>query len=184
MEEGKINWQRLMSAIHYYSACGYKYIDLDWCVNEEISAITKPIYKKDFYVNDKVLVASAEQSFIQMIIDGKLKPGKYCGITPCFRDEKVDELHSNYFMKVELIDTLHPNKGGLDIMLEIAQTFYKNYIRINTIEIGDNLYDIESKNGIELGSYGVRIHKNIRWVFGTGLAEPRLSQALMKEKNI
>lgn len=179
MEEGKINWKRLMSAITYYNACGYKYIDLDWCVDVETSAITKPIYKKDFYVNDKVLVASAEQSFLQMIIDGKLKPGKYCGITPCFRDEKVDDLHGNYFMKVELIDTLHPNKGGLEQMLNCAELFYKDFIKIKTIEIGDELYDIESETGIELGSYGTRHYKNIRWVFGTGLAEPRLSKALV-----
>lgn len=178
MEEGKINWRRLMSAITYYTACGYKFIDLDWCVDPETSAITKPFYKKDFFVYDKALVASGEQSFLQMIIDEKLAPGKYCGITPCFRDEIPDELHSNYFMKVELIDTLHPNKGGLDSMISCAKLFFKDFIKIKTIEIGDELYDIESYSGIELGSYGTRQYKNIKWVFGTGLAEPRLSIAL------
>jgi len=36
-------------------------------------------------------------------------------------------------------------------------------------------YDINYKN-YELGSYGIRKHKNLfHWVYGTGCAEPRLS---------
>jgi hypothetical protein len=181
MEEGKINWKRLMSAITYYNTCGFKFIDLDWTVDIETSAITKPLYKKDFFIYNKALVASGEQSFLQMIIDGKLAPGKYCGITPCFRDEIPDELHSNWFMKVELIDILYPNKGGLDNMISCAELFYKDFIKIKTIEIGNNLYDIESNSGIELGSYGIRKTIVGDYVFGTGLAEPRLSIALKNE---
>jgi hypothetical protein len=181
MEEGKINWKRLMSAIDYNNQFGYKFLDLDWCVDVETSAITKPDYKKDFYINDKVLVASAEQSFLQMIFDGELESGKYCGITPCFRDEIPDELHLNYFMKVELIDTLNSNKNGLEQMIFCAENFYKKYINIKTIEIGDNLYDIETESGIELGSYGIRKTIVGDYVFGTGLAEPRLSKAISKE---
>jgi hypothetical protein len=32
-------------------------------------------------------------------------------------------------------------------------------------------------NGIEVGSYGKREFKNIKWIYGTGLAEPRFSIA-------
>lgn len=32
--------------------------------------------------------------------------------------------------------------------------------------------------GIELGSYGIREHKYLKWVYGTGLAEPRFSNVL------
>ena len=67
MEKGKINWQRLMSAITYYNANGYKYIDLDWTVDKTTTIITKPLDKKDFFIYDKALVASGEQSFLQMI---------------------------------------------------------------------------------------------------------------------
>lgn len=178
MEEGKINWQRLMSAITYYSDCGYKFIDLNWCVDESTSAITKPLSNKDFFINDKVLVASGEQSFLQMIIDGNLPKGKYCGITPCFRDDKPDELHSNYFMKVELIDTLEANKQSLDKMIACANSFFNNFIQTKIIQTHDEMYDIESLLHIELGSYGIRHYNDIVWVFGTGLAEPRLSKAI------
>jgi len=173
-------WYRLLSAITYYNSQGYKFINLDWTIDEKTSLITKPFNRKDFFVYDKVLVASGEQSFLELISNGKLEPGKYCGITPCFRDENViDELHQNYFMKVELIDTLNPNKKGLDNMITCAENFYSNYLKTRTLEIQDEMYDIlDDKNGIELGSYGTRCHKNINWVFGTGLAEPRLSKVL------
>jgi len=184
MEEGKINWQRLMSAITYYNANGYKYIDLDWTVDKTTTIITKPLDKKDFFIYDKALVASGEQSFLQMIKDNKLPIGKYCGITPCFRDEIVDDLHSNYFMKVELIDTLEPNINGLNKMIKCAKLFFEEFIETRTIELADELYDIESLSGIELGSYGTRTYKNIEWVFGTGLAEPRLTKAIIKYDNL
>ena len=179
-----INWQRLMSAITFYNSQGYKYVDLDWTVNENISEITKPLGKRDFFVNDKALVASGEQSFLQMIVDGKLVDGKYCGITPCFRDEyEIDNLHQQYFMKVELIDTLNINHktrvNAMNKMINSAKEFYSNYLAVQVTEVQDEMYDIEDiKNRIELGSYGTRQYKNIEWVFGTGLAEPRLSRVL------
>ena len=119
-----------------------------------------------------------------MIKDNKLPIGKYCGITPCFRDEIVDDLHSNYFMKVELIDTLEPNINGLNKMIKCAKLFFEEFIETRTIELADELYDIESLSGIELGSYGTRTYKNIEWVFGTGLAEPRLTKAIIKYDNL
>jgi hypothetical protein len=30
--------------------------------------------------------------------------------------------------------------------------------------------------GIELGSYGIRKYNNHKWIYATGVAEPRLSQ--------
>ena len=41
----------------------------------------------------------------------------------------------------------------------------------------DEGYDIVL-NGIEVGSYGIRQHENLRWIYGTGIAEPRFSTAL------
>jgi len=179
-----INWQRLMSAITFYNSQGYKYVDLDWTVNENISEITKPLGKRDFFVNDKALVASGEQSFLQMIVDGKLVDGKYCGITPCFRDESIiDELHQQYFMKVELIDTLNINHKtrveSMNKMIDCALKFYSGYLEVRALEIGDELFDIiDVKNNIELGSYGTRQTIFGEHIFGTGLAEPRLSKVL------
>jgi hypothetical protein len=180
MDADSINWQRLMTALNYYNAETYRTIDLDWTMDVKTSSITKPIDRKDFFINDRALVASGEQSFIEMMITNQLKQGLYSGITPCFRDEfELDYLHSNYFMKVELIDTLNPNKKGLDSMIDCALKFYSQYLEVRVLEIGDELYDIiDVKNSIELGSYGTRQYKDLKWVFGTGLAEPRLSKVL------
>ena len=60
-------------------------------------------------------------------------------------------------------------------MIDSAKEFYSNYLKVQVSEIQDEMYD---KNKIELGSYGTRKYKNIEWVFGTGLAEPRLSRVL------
>lgn len=180
MDAGNINWRRLTSALTFYNMSGYNQIDLDWTVEEKTSEITKPFGKKDFFVYDKVLVASGEQSFLEMMKNNKLKQGKYCGITPCFRDEyELDHIHQTYFMKVELIDTIQPNKKGLDKMLDYSLEFFSNYTEVRALEIGDELYDIiDTKTGIELGSYGTRQYKNLKWVFGTGLAEPRLTKVI------
>ena len=102
-------------------------------VNDEISNITKPEDRENFYINDnQVLVASGEQSFMQLIGDSKMDPGKYVTLTPCFRDESVDKLHKQYFMKTELIvyDTL-PNltKEFLD-ELRLCCDFFKKYTSV------------------------------------------------------
>jgi hypothetical protein len=32
-------------------------------------------------------------------------------------------------------------------------------------------------NDIEIGSYGMREYENFKWIYGTGMAEPRFSKA-------
>ena len=98
-------------AKNYYELNGYENIESPWMVDEEISNITKPKDKRNFFVSpdggkgDKVLVASGEQSFLQLIKDGLLKlRKKYQTTTPCFRDEsETTDLTKTYFMKMELI---------------------------------------------------------------------------------
>lgn len=50
-------------------------------------------------------------------------------------------------------------------------------LQITKVEIDEFSYDLEINN-IEVGSYGIRQYKNLFWVYGTGLAEPRFSQAI------
>lgn len=38
-------------------------------------------------------------------------------------------------------------------------------------------YRLKVRANLELGSYGIGSYKDYKWVYGTGLAEPRLSQA-------
>lgn len=174
----------------FYPLNGFKYIDTPWTVNETISNITKPTDKKDFPVNDKVLVASGEQSFLQLINDNKIQPGQYCTITPCFRDEKIEtEMHKQYFMKTELIywerlstDVNQRTKmhNIMHDMINLCKDFFEHYIKVKLLQIEDT-FDIVSEVGeYELGSYGIRAHENIIWVYGTGCAEPRLSNVIAK----
>ena len=114
------------------------------------------------------------------MLDNKLKKGKYQAITPCFRDEpKHDNLHKPYFMKLELIDA-DANSKSLSNMIAHSLNFFRIYLDCFDTRIDKLSIDIiDSKHGIELGSYGIRTNRACGpWVFGTGVAEPRLSYVL------
>lgn len=122
------------------------------------------------------LVGSAEQSFIQMIFDGTLPPGRYQTVTPCFRSDAQDELHESHFIKLELIDTA--NSSSWPDIASIAQDFFS--IPTSIVGISDKQCDIVSAD-IELGSYGCRrMFKDVFFAYGTGVAEPRYSLAKKK----
>lgn len=170
----------IYKALESYKSLGYKLVDVPMLVEEQYSLLTKPKGKVDlFHSNGKVYVASAEQSFIQMFQQGKLRHGKYAAITPCYRDEGIlDDIHFNIFLKIELIDV-----GGCGVapMINDAQVFLYNNtnhfakaVKTNDSEMS---YDLEINN-IEVGSYGVRyMPDGTPYVYGTGLAEPRTSYA-------
>lgn len=178
-----INWQYVAKAIKYYQDLGYYYIEVPWTVSKEAMAITSPLDSELYNVDNKYLVASAEQSFIELMLNGEIDPeGKFIAASPCFRDDPLDELHKRYFFKVELINILAPDqlKDIDDLvwdMVVTAKGFYYTEINatfkpliVNT-EIGFDL----TGNGIELGSYGYRSFRNFHWIYGTGFAEPRFS---------
>lgn len=178
-KENNIDYFKLIKALDYFKSKGFNYLNLDWIVDENISSMTKPLEKKDYFIDDKVLVASAEQTFLQMMIDNKLSNGRYVGITPCFRDEKEDYLHNKYFMKVELIDTLNVNYKSLEEIINICLEFFNKYIKSEIIKIDEDNFDIiDSLNKIELGSYGIRKFGDMSWIYATGLAEPRLTRII------
>lgn len=183
-----IDYKRLVSAIDFYSSKGFKYIDLDWTIPSDISEITKPVECKDTYIGNKVLVGSAEQTFMTMLMSGELEPGRYCGLTPCFRDDSVDEFHNKYFMKLELIDTKDVDEASLMDIIKICEEYFSKYMYVEVIPvinhynhkvIDTHTYDIQDiRCGIEIGSYGIRQFDNYKWIFSTGLAEPRFSKVL------
>lgn len=175
----KIDYGKLFNALEFYKGKGFTYQDVAWSVSPAVSAITRPNQTEDFYLSDTVLVASAEQSFLQMMTDYQLVRGRHCAISPCFRDEQADALHGQYFMKVELIDTLNISELSLFTIMFTAHEFFSQYIACHVEKTGDYSYDIVAKdNGIELGSYGIRSHEKLNWIYATGCAEPRLSYAL------
>jgi seryl-tRNA synthetase len=178
----------LTYAERFYEESGFAHITVPWLVDREISALTKPSDRHDFFVKDQALVGSAEQGFLQMIERGELNPGRYIATTPCFRDEDpIDFWHQQYFMKTELIDTVNVSTEGLERVLVDAERFFRLFLPLKRVQLGADTFDLVSaESGIELGSYGLRTAeirgKHLAWVYGTGCAEPRLSKTLAQLK--
>ncbi len=186
-----INYLNLHKSLEFYKSKGYNRIESPWTVTESIAKITAPPTVKQLYKiegKNKCLVASAEQSFLYLYLKGFLPKGKFMSISPCFRDEIFDQLHSKYFMKNELIVTNEVNSKILHNTIEDAYNFFlemfpkekQHFLKIKTISLNQE-YDIEY-DGIELGSYGIRKCDYLEWIYATGCAEPRLSycQKLIK----
>lgn len=186
-----IDYGLIQEASNFYRDSGYVRIESPWLVTEGISNITKPlgassyIVQKDTEENKKVFVASGEQSFLYLINKGFLPSGRYQTITPCLRNDDFDDIHTKYFMKLELIhfdlnDQVEP--VDMENMVQDALDFFK------TKTIGKFDQPIEQKNSViesdinykdvEIGSYGIRHTSFVSWVYGTGLAEPRFSRLL------
>lgn len=181
-----INYQNLADSIRFYENEGYTRIEAPWLVPPCIDDITKPKEKQHYMLkhNDKCLVASGEQSFLYLYLKENLPLGKFQTITPCFRDERYDLYHEKYFIKNELINTIDVSDKSLEDMIESAMNFYRTIVpdrdKLNVV-LTDIGCDIEY-NGIELGSYGIRECNFIKWVYGTGCAEPRLSKIIEYNK--
>lgn len=180
MDIGEVDWKRLAAALDWYEAAGFRKVSLPWHARQDVIDVTCPSPDRCYRLQGVgTLVGSAEQSFMQAQFDGLLSKGRWVSLTPCFRHEPVfDVLHHPYFMKVEL----YSNEGGhdgLDVELAgIARRFMETQgahgIETVRTDVG---YDLEI-GGIEVGSYSTREHAGHVWTCGTGLAEPRFSQAL------
>jgi seryl-tRNA synthetase len=180
-----IDYNRLSRSLEYYEKIGYKRVESPWTVTKSISDITKPEGATDWTIleKNKVLVASGEQSFLYMYLKGFLPKGKFQTITPCFRDEPFDELHTKYFMKNELIITDNISEENLNKIINDAKTFLENELNNKIDIIQTNIgYDLEI-NDMEVGSYGIRSSGYLDWIYGTGLAEPRATYIKNKIRN-
>lgn len=185
-----INYGIIDDSVEFYTDHKFQRIEAPWTVTSAISNITKPSWASEFTITEKkkVLVASGEQSFLYLYNKGFLPLGQFQTITPCFRDEQFTSLNTKYFIKNELIKTDVVTSDELLKLIEIAQSFFARWVGettvINTNDSanGDETaesYDIMYK-GIELGSYGIRKCDFLDWIYGTGVAEPRLSRTMQK----
>lgn len=178
-----ISYQHIAHALTFYQARGYYYIEVPWAVKKQSLEITKPPNVGFYETALGCLVASGEQSLLD-IRKSLVENTKYVCATPCFRDEPhVSEVNRNYFFKVELMVAYakHPEYSLME-MVETAESFFRQYVLRNNdrrrvpTEEGIDLYI----GDMEIGSYGIRQHKDFKWVYGTGCAEPRFSQAMEK----
>lgn len=182
-----INFLHLAQSIEHYQQLNYVRLEAPWWVTQEIANLTKPEGARDYFIpeNNKVLVASAEQSFLYLANKGLLPPGTFQATTPCFRNEPIDLLHHKHFIKNELINTKNTTDSSLNQMIEHAMVFFSKYISKDKLKIEatpakgssvnfDILATVNGKD-LELGSYGIKECEILKWIYGTGCAEPRLS---------
>lgn len=191
----EINFSALTVALEYFKNKGYIYQEVPWLIPMSDIMITCPKDKYAMEVEEMApnngLIGSAEQGFLHLDRIKKLGVGKFVALSPCFRNEVVlDQWHQSYFMKVELYDNRFENpEKELENIIEDARYFFDYYnplssvldpyvkLRETNVVTTYDGYDIEHF-GIELGSYGVRQHDSLNWVYGTGIAEPRFSSVL------
>lgn len=191
-----INYTRIANAIDFYSNEGYAYVDLPWMIPEKYVEITLPhehcaqticppiLEEKNQH---EVLVGSAEQAFLQYIDENDItsKDLHLMAVTPCFRSEHhLDEITRPYFMKLELciVNPSHVEDRLYEIKDSALAFFIAQGLPAHIVHLKNN-YDIVVNVGdkeIELGSYGYRRYFGLRWIYGTGIAEPRTSLCIDK----
>ncbi len=199
MSYPRINYKMISDAVLFYRNHGFHETTVPWIVTTETLKKTLPTDKRAFTVDDNAcLVGSAEQSFIELMVNDHLyNSKKYVAVTPCFRDDDIDEIHQKYFMKVELFCFFDKGMGSSEknaydtvkLMYNCAFKFfseeaqkYSNSSELTFVHVDPRQCDI-MLNGIEIGSYGTReINDEYIVAYGTGLAEPRFSLALMNQK--
>lgn len=159
--------------------------DVPLIVSRKAIEITRPQGAESFKVNGGYLIGSAEQSFLQMCLDGNLSDGKYMALTSCFRDDPVDEFHRKFFHKIELMNLANINykqfktEDVVDLLKRVKYVLSR--YTTNKLEVVETKegYDL-MLNGLEIGSYGIRTYEDFNWVYGTGIAEPRFTQAVLR----
>lgn len=178
----------LAAAQGHYSAAGYRNIAAPWIVSAAAHNATAPPNTIEHRITaGGHLVASGEQSFLQLPVDyaagrpGAAAVGRAQTTTECFRYES-DTWHQRHFWKVELIDTIDVDGSGLTRMVDTAAAFHSQYLDIDVVDTRVGLDIVCAHTGIELGSYGIRRARvdghTHAWVYGTGCAEPRLTQVI------
>lgn len=185
-------WNNLNHALNWYQEHGFKFIDVPLLVRSEINRITFPDDDQQLKNHFSSLIGSGEQGFLQ-ILPNLREDIKYVTLTPCFRlkDNARREYKYRTFYKVELGQYTKDKSSvfeKVDQMLDIAfKYFHQSYGKYASFfkersPDDPNVIDIncvfEDKQ-IEVGSYGFRELSNKYFIFGTGLAEPRLSNFLM-----
>ncbi len=169
-----IDVKLLHDAYEFYQRKGYKPLSAPLLVDEDIVKLTLPEGKVAKKHLGKYYVGSAEQSFYQLIKDGLVPEGGYMMLTPCQRDEDLDESHLEIFLKLELIST---KKSYVNIAKD-AYDFYEAMGEDVVVSGGALIEGLDLEiNGIEVGSYNHRIYDKYVVNFGTGLALPRFDYA-------
>lgn len=174
-----INADVLAYAQQYYGALGFQSTPTPWLVTKKSYLLTCPedtIHWES--PTGQYHVASAEQGFIELLLNGKLVAQQAQSTTPCFRMEPdFDSLHWPFFYKLELFSATASKSEALALLHYAKKLFEQLGVTTNKVKTSSTSWDlIDDRYGIEVGSYGYRHYENISWSYGTGLAQPRFDQ--------
>jgi hypothetical protein len=178
-----IDFKLLDNSLSFYESKGFKRIEAPWTVSAYVDDLTRPKDRTPYELkhNEKRLVASGEQSFLYLYLKEFLPLGQFQTITPCYRYESFDYHHTKYFMKNELIKTDDTSKSALNFVVDTALEFFRDFFPKNKVTIlaTNDGFDI-TVGDVELGSYGIRECEFLKWIYGTGCAEPRTSKLIQQ----
>lgn len=180
-----IDLSLLDKAVQFYKGIGCLPTEVPYLVDPDIMAFTCPpgvVDRRLTHSDGKQYVASAEQSFLQMEKDGKLEGfrGALMALTPCYRDEPtLDDVHFNIFLKLEIFDYGAETEEEVYFWANRMKRFFDEFSVTTHIVKTDIGFDVMSEGDLELGSFGCRASpKGIKYIYATGLAEPRASIAI------
>lgn len=166
----------IMDAVSYFDKLGYTPTSVPYIIEKRYTDLTKPegVHDQKEHLGLSY-VASAEQSFIKMLLEGDHVMRQPClqALTPCFRPElNLSDSHQQIFLKLELFIKGDYTKK---VLADVQEFYIFKGFDVKIVETHDG-YDLEL-NGIEIGSYGTREVEGNVFTYGTGLAEPRFSYA-------
>lgn len=169
-----IDLDLLIAALNFYTLRGYRPLSAPLLVDSDIVGLTLPSDRSSKEHLGLHYVGSAEQSFYQLMKDGFTPEGSYIMITPCHRDEEVDETHLEVFLKLELVSV---SKTPLNILKDAWDFYSELGEKVECVSNGEfGSCDLEI-GGVEVGSFGHRFYGDYYVSYGTGLALPRYTQA-------
>ncbi len=171
----EINGELLYRAQDYYESASFQPTATPWLVSEEAYCATCPPEATRWSSPLGLYhVASAEQGFIQMMLDGNIPCKQLQATSPCFRHESYDNLHKPYFYKLELYSPEATEKEMWRVIKLAAGLFETLGVSCCLEQTGESAWDlVDDRQFIELGSYGLRKFQHHEWVYATGIALPR-----------
>ena len=183
-----IDYNLLNKALKYFSKRGFRQVEVPWRVSKEAIDGTFDS-RESFKVQDKFLIGSAEQGFLELYLQNKLTSNQLMSVSPCFRNEPEDYFHQQEFIKLELIyfsDYSLESRVEYKIFREFIISFIIKKLKIKASDIfisgvldSNSIYSEDILiNGIEYGSYGIRQFQDKYYIYGTGIALPRASKIL------
>lgn len=166
-----MNIDKFINAVNHYKKRGYVPIQLPYYASNAAIDITIPKDRVSLpHGLDNGYVGSAEQSFIDRILQKAPLRGCFMAFTPCYRDEEeISTVTQLIFSKLELYST---KKSPTDICTDVISfigTHYNKEINIVKTDIGIDLV----YNDVEIGSFGDRTINGITYCYGTGITFPR-----------